>query len=284
MNKNSKLILLCVTILFISMPLSVLKATTEQPSPQAGYTPFPDEEKIMTKIKEKKLASPLPLFIWQLSRIRLKHAAELYKEWKQNNTAEDFQRALVYAESATELSPDWDEAWLLLGMLYSEMKATPAAMERAADVLVKAVDVNPSNGRAQLLLAQVLMEQGRYWSAIEQYKMLIENSEAMRTGTVLSQLTFCYIADGRVQAGLDYLSNLPDLRENNSSKKPAWNNWKEINQAVLMKAKGDEKADDHLRFAFFQENPSLTVRDEYERYAKYLLTLWEKEAQHEKID
>jgi|GEM_PF-2437872 tetratricopeptide (TPR) repeat protein len=282
MNKNSKLILLCVTILFISIPLSALNATAEHPSPQAGYTPFPDEEKIMAKIKEKKTSSPL--LIWQLSRIRLKHAAELYKEWKQNNIAEDFQRALVYAESSTELSPDWDEAWLLLGMLYSEMKATPAAMERAADALVKAVDVNPANGRAQVLLAQVLMEQGRYWSAIEQYKMLIENSEAMRTGTVLSQLTFCYIADGRVQAGLDYLSELPDLRENNLSRKSAWINWKEINQAVLMKAKGDEKADDHLRFVFFQENPSHTVRDEYERYAKYLLTLWEKEAQHEKIN
>ena len=228
-KKSLNLVIICGMLIFIS-----------DASAQTDYTPFPDEAKVVSQIEKEKTASPL--LLWQLGSIRLKHAAELYKNWKLNNHAEDFQKALIYAESSTELSPDNDEAWLVLGMLYSEMKAAPEAMEKSIDALVHAVDINPANGRAQLLLAQVLMEQGRYWSAIEQYKMLIEESEAMRTPAVLSQLTFCYIADNRIQAGLDYIRKVPEITEGDSTAKLHLINWKIINQAVLERAQG--KRDD----------------------------------------
>lgn len=280
MNKNRKFILYCVTVLFISATVSVSNLKAGQSSSHLTYPPFPDEEKVLSQIEKEE--SPSPLLLWQLSRLRLQHAAELYKSWKQNKNAEAFQEALIYAGSSTELSPDWDEAWLLSGLLYSEMKATPQAMGKAADALVHAVDINPANGRAQLLLAQVLMEQGRYWSAIEQFKMLIQRNEAMRTPAVLSQLTFCYIADQRFQAGIDYVSKAPDISGNDATAKLRWQSWKLINQAILMRAKGDEQAAGFLKVMFFYHDPSLTVIDEYQRYAKYLLKLWEKEGQNEK--
>ena len=252
-------------------------------SAQTDHKLFPDEEKVVTEIAKEE--TPSALLLWQLGSIRLKHAAELYKTWKQNKQAEDFQKALIYAESSTELSPDNDEAWLLLGMLYSELKATPEAMEKAADALVNAVDINPANGKAQLLLAQVLMEQGRYWSAIEQFKMLMEKNEAMRTPMVLSQLTFCYIADGRIQAGLDYVRNAPEITEGDSTAKLQWTNWKRINQAVLERAQGKRKdAINLLKFIFFYRDESLTVRNKTDEYAKHLITLWEREAQSEKAN
>jgi len=271
-KKNLNILIICGMLIFIS-----------DASAQANYKLFPDEEQVVSQIEKDKEKSPL--LLWQLGSIRLKHAAELYKNWKQNNQVKDFQKALIYAKSSIELSQDNDEAWLLLGMLYSEMKATPEAMEKAADALVRAVDINPANGRAQLLLAQVLMEQGRYWSAIEQFKMLIERNEAMRTPMVLSQLTFCYIADGRIQAGINYVSKAPEIIKGDSAEKLRWSNWKCINHAVLDKAQGKrEDAVNFLKFIFFFHDDALTVKNKADEYAKHLITLWEKEAQSEKAN
>jgi tetratricopeptide (TPR) repeat protein len=271
-KKSLNLIFICGMLIFIS-----------DASAQTDYKLFPDEEKVVTQIEKNKEKSPL--LLWQLGSIRLKHAAGLYKNWGRNKQAEDFQKALIYAKSSTELSRDNDEAWLLLGMLYSEMKATPEAMEKAADALIHAVDINPANGRAQLLLAQVLMEQGRYWSAIEQYKILIEESEAMRTPGVLSLLTFCYVADGRIQAGIDYVSKAPEITQGDSTEKLRWRDWKTINQAVLERAQGKrEHAIDFLKLIFFYHDDALTVENKTDEYAKHLITLWEKEAENEKAN
>ncbi len=271
-KKSLNILIICGMLMFVS-----------NASAQTDYKLFPDEEKVVSQIEKNKEKSPL--LLWQLGSIRLKHAAELYKNWKQNRQAEDFQKALIYAESSTELSPDNDEAWLLLGMLYSEMKTAPEAMEKAADALVNAVDINPANGKAQLLLAQVLMEQGRYWSAIEQYKMLIEKNEAMRTPMVLSQLTFCYIADGRIQAGINYVSKAPEIIKGDSTAKLLWTNWKCINQAVLEKAQGKRKdAINLLKFIFFFNDDTLTVKNKTDEYAKHLITLWENEDRNEKAN
>ncbi|MBN1957776.1 MAG: hypothetical protein JW773_06205 [Desulfuromonadales bacterium] len=235
---------------------------------------FPDEEKVVAQIEKEKTSSPL--LLWQLSRIRLRHAAQLYKNWQQNSRVDDYQKALLYAESSVHLMPDNDDAWLMLGLLYSEMKTTPEAMEKATDALVHAVVINPANGRAQLLLAQVLMEQGRYWSAIEQFKMLMAESETMWTPAVLSKLTFCYIADGRIQAGLDYISHLPEMTAGDATGRRRWDRWKIINQAVLMRAKGDEHAADYLKILFSINDPSLDPQNDSLEYARYLLALWEQ--------
>jgi lipopolysaccharide biosynthesis regulator YciM len=279
MDNSRRLFLFCVAVLFITISVSSSDAIAEQALIQKNFSLFSDEAKVVSQIEKEK--TPSTILLWQLGSIRLKHAAELYKGWKLNKKAKDFQKALIYAESSTKLGPDNDEAWLLLGMLYSEMKAEPEAMGNAADALVHAVDINPANGRAQLLLAQVLMEQGRYWSAIEQFKMLIEESEAMRTPALLSQLTFCYIADGRVQAGLDYILKAPEMTKGDSNAKLRWRNWKMINQAVLMRAKGDKDAGNFLKVMFFYHDPSLTVIDEYQKFARHLLKLWGEDGQNE---
>ncbi len=260
--------------LFLSLSLYSSSVMAEQALMAQNAPLFPDEEPIVAQIEKEKTSSPL--LLWQLSRIRLRHAAQLYKNWQQNSRVDDYQRALLYAESSVRLMSDNDDAWLMLGMLYSEMKATPEAMEKAADALVHAVAINPANGRAQLLLAQVLMEQGRYWSAIEQFKMLMAESETMWTPAVLSQLTFCYIADGRIQAGLDYISHLPEMTAGAATDRRHWHRWKIINQAVLMRAKGDEHAADYLRIVFSINDPTLDPKNSSLEYARYLLALWEQ--------
>jgi lipopolysaccharide biosynthesis regulator YciM len=233
-------------------------------------TPDPDEAAIIKNIK----IDPSPMRYWQLSRVRARHAAKLYQSWQRNGQAKEYQKALFYARSAAQLQPDWDEPWLLLGMIYAEMKADRDAMEAAAAALIKAVDANPANGRAQILLAQVLLEQGRYWSAIEQYQSLIAKNKAMQNGTVISQLTFCYIADGRVQAGLDYLLQLLQDESYQGDR-----DWVRICAAVLLKTRGDRnKAVNLLESVYL---PDLEKRHGSEnpkvKQIKYLIGSWKEE-------
>jgi len=243
--------------------------------PGNPISPLGDEKNLIDQISPAPEADGL----FELGRFRLQHAAALYKTWLDNKRDEDFFKALVYAHSASELLVDSDEAWLLLGMLRAELKTEPSALAAATDALVRAVESNPANGRAQLVLAQVLMEQGRYWSAIEQFKILIEGSRAMRTGTVLSQLTFCYIADKRIQAGLDYIHSLINTKPQEGTGNQ-WLEWQLINTAILMKAKGDRKdAIGYLNLMFFyggKEDANHQRSDGRIKQVKYLLSLWEK--------
>src|SRR5690554_4391738 len=149
-----------------------------------------------------------PLEYHQLAAERLQQAALFYDRWQSGGDAENFQQAIIYAASAAEISPDWDEPWLLLGMLYSELKIDEEAMELAVEALINAVDLNPANARAQILLASVLIEQGRFYSAIEQYKSLFAKNENMINGLTITPLTIAYIADGRIEAGIIYLEGL----------------------------------------------------------------------------
>jgi tetratricopeptide (TPR) repeat protein len=171
-----------------------------------------------------------PIEYHQLAAERLQEAALFYDRWQNNGDAESFQQAIVYAASAAEIRPDWDEPWLLLGMLYSEMKTDQGAMELAAEALINAVEVNPANSRAQMLLANVLLEQGRFYSVIEQYKSLFAKNEKMINGINITPLTIAYIADGRIEAGIIYLEELEELYPDNYSIR--------IGRAVLLKSSG----------------------------------------------
>src|SRR6056297_1666502 len=64
-----------------------------------------------------------PVEYHQLAAERLQQAALFYDRWQNGSDAENFQQAIVYAASAAEIRPGWDEPWLLLGILYSELKA-----------------------------------------------------------------------------------------------------------------------------------------------------------------
>jgi len=166
----------------------------------------------------------------QLAAERLQEAALFYDRWQNGGGAENFQQAIIYTASAVEIRPDWDEPWLLLGMLYSEMKADQEAMELATEALINAVEANPANARAQMLLANVLLEQGRFYSAIEQYKSLFAKNENMINGLTITPLTIAYIADGRIEAGIIYLEEMAELYPENYSIG--------IGRAVLLKSSG----------------------------------------------
>lgn len=174
--------------------------------------------------------SPSPLLYAQLARLRAEKAALLYRQWETRKDPSDLREALVYADSASALAPEWDRPWALLGMIHAQLRPDQKALEMATEALIRAVEINPANGPSQLLLAQVLMDQGRFWSAIEQYKSLFAKSAAMVTGINTAPLALCYILDGRVQAGIDYFDSLAGAYPRNAAVS--------LSKAVLYKQAG----------------------------------------------
>ncbi len=209
MNKNSKFSICVLLLLFVIELLFSSGCTLAKELDNEG----------LSAVEYQPLASE-----------RLQQAALFYDRWQKSGNAEPFQQAIVYAASAAEIRPDWDEPWLLLGMLYSELKADQDAMELAAEALINAVDANPANARAQMLLANVLLEQGRFYSAIEQYKSLFAKNKNMINGLTITPLTIAYIADARIEAGIIYLEELEELYPENCSIR--------IGRAVLLKSSG----------------------------------------------
>lgn len=150
-----------------------------------------------------------PFLYLQLGELRLKLAAYNYSKFRSDRTqSSSLFKALEYSASAAELLEDSDQSWLVFGLVLSEFKGEKRMLERAGQAFIKAAEINPANAQAQQLLAQNLMEQGRFWSAVEQYKNLFNKDKSMLTGTNISNLTLAYIADGRMEAGLNYLNEL----------------------------------------------------------------------------
>ena len=207
----------------------------------------------------------------QLASERLQQAGLFYDRWQNSGDAENFQQAIIYAASAAETRPDWDEPWLLLGMLYSELKTDEEAMELAVEALINAVDINPANARAQILLANVLLEQGRFYSAIEQYKSLFAKNESMINGLTITPLTIAYIADGRIEAGIIYLEELKELYPMNYSIR--------IGLAVLLKNSGELYAARDILAGLIVDNAfreDINLSEAEKNYVNNLLESWKE--------
>lgn len=214
-----------------------------------------------------------PIEYHEIAEERLQLSALFYERWQNSGKPEAFQQAVVYASSAARIRPEWDEPWVLLGSLYAELKADQKAMELAVEALLNAVEVNPANARAQIMLANVLLEQGRFYSAIEQYKSLFAKNNNMITGITITPLTIAYIADERTEAGINYLRELLQLYPDNYYLK--------VGLAVLLKNNGKRSEalnilSEMIMTEYLTENDKLSQDQE-----KYLIKLRDKWEQAE---
>ena len=132
-----------------------------------------------------------------------------FAAWQASGAYEDFAETLQLAGVLTQWDPESFEAWFVTGQLLAELKDDLEALEAATDALIRTLDLAPNFLEAQLLLAQVLMEQGRFYSAADQYKFVIERFGAeLMTGLVTAPLALAYAADGRTAAGIAYFEEL----------------------------------------------------------------------------
>ncbi len=223
---------------------------------------LPKEAELLEKIEKQ----PSDLLYAELARIRAGYADEYYREWQSSRQTADLQKTIYYAASASELSPDWDRPRVLLAMVYAKFTNDLESLELATELLIEALEINPANGAAQVLLAQVLMSQGRFGAAIEQYKSLFRKSSVMITPMNTAPLALCYILDGRLQAGIIYFRELQDIHAESSAVG--------VGKAVLLRHAGEgERAREVLgRLAF-----SDSVDSEMREYFADILTTWNSE-------
>jgi len=173
-------------------------------------------EKELDLMEKLDLQQNQPFLYLQLGELRLKIAAYNYSIFQSDRSqSRSLYKALEYSASAVELLEDYDQSWLVFGLILSEFKTEKDMLEMAGQAFIKAAELNPANAQAQQLLAQNLLEQGRFWSAVEQYKNLFNKDKSMLTGNNISNLTLAYIADGRMEAGLNYLNELQKKDPNN---------------------------------------------------------------------
>ena len=153
----------------------------------------------------------------ELDGLDYDHARELllgtmfdaFAHWQDSRSYEDFEETLLLAAVLTQWDPQCFEAWFVTAQLLAELKDDPKSLEAATDALIQTLDLVPDFLEAQLLLAQVLMEQGRFYSATDQYKFIIERfGEELITGLVTAPLALAYVADGRTVAGIIYFEKL----------------------------------------------------------------------------
>lgn len=135
-------------------------------------------------------------------------AAQDYEKWSQSGLPVYFHNALFHVDSAIAINAERGEYWFLRGILYAALNSDALSMAKATESLIHAVELNPDHGRARLLLARVLQEQGKFLLAAEQYRLLIEKEPQKATGLVVAPLALCYVADHRIKEGITYFKNL----------------------------------------------------------------------------
>ncbi|MGE4317755.1 MAG: tetratricopeptide repeat protein [Deferribacterales bacterium] len=252
--KHNKLAFTALLLALFLLPATVFCAETAQ-------------EREDRRISEQIRKTPSPLLYERLAVLRAGTAADAYAEWRRNKKTASLQKAIYNAASACELSPQWSKPKVLLAEIYSEFSADKASLELAVNLLIQAAELDPANAPARLLLAQNLMKLGRFWSAIEVYKQLFDESETMVTGINTAPLALCYVMDGRVKAGADYFGLL-------RTKYPD-KNGVAIALAVLKRHAGEKQVAKKL----------LNIKSKDKAEADYIQTLlkqWDREDADEK--
>jgi hypothetical protein len=93
---------------------------------------------------------------------------ELYEDKKPENSVSDFLRAI-------EIYPDYDEAYLRLGIAYGRL----ARPEEAEKILRKGIQVYAQNAQAHLFLGKLLKEQGKMLEAVEELEKALKIDDTL---------------------------------------------------------------------------------------------------------
>ncbi len=227
----------------------------------------PAKEKIITKEEPVPQTTTHDVRYPALAFNLLQQAEHDYRLWKETKDPERFQRALFNVESALAVEPEKSELWFFQGVLLSELKADPESMQLALTSFLKAVSLNPEHGRAQVMLAQTLFNNGLYTEAIAQIHFLFNKDSNMITPQFTSLLATSYIAAGQSKKGSQYFLSASFLHPQSVDIK--------IALAVLLKDQGQTtNALNSLQLVINDENASQGIQ----RYATTLSTKWQKES------
>jgi tetratricopeptide (TPR) repeat protein len=144
----------------------------------------------------------------ELGLIRSELAMKLLAKSLKTNDSKIFQISYQYAEAGSELAPNESYAWLVYGVLNSEIKSSETARILAEDAFEICLKIDPSNTMAMNYLAEVYYRDGLFKKAstlLEELVVLLNKTPSSQN---LALLNLCYIRGSLRESGENFFKIL----------------------------------------------------------------------------
>jgi tetratricopeptide (TPR) repeat protein len=198
-----------------------------------------------------------------LAKIRHQYAVILAAKADEAKSPDLYSLAVRYAESATRLSPGVGAYWSLLGSLYTKMDGIPLAELMAEEAFSTAIDLDPADHRARLLLSELFYSQGNYAMSLDQMEMIVSQDSKTAEPSLLFVMLNAYLLDHQQDRGIGFFKNLVKTRP--------WDANPRFLLAILLNEQGEtDAAIEELRKVIVRSG----VSQENRLYARQLIDSW----------
>lgn len=136
-------------------------------------------------------------------------ALEALDAFEKAHQPEALAKALEAAGQATELDATVADYWRTLGYAYSlGAKASHVAGVMAENALEKAIQLDPAETAARMLLARLLIERGSHSRALDNLEAALDRRLDLAASAVIADLCRAYIIDRQAPRGARFLAAL----------------------------------------------------------------------------
>ena len=157
----------------------------------------------------RKLAKePGPEGAASLARLRFALAVDEVGRWRDLGDPASLESALDLLLSAVELDPTQAAYWSLLGWVHAVGAADPLMDALAERALLTALDIDPKAPRARLTLARLYLGRGETGRALTHLHKLLPSVSSVFSAEALALTAKAYAESGQAAQGAAYLRSL----------------------------------------------------------------------------
>ena len=179
----------------------------ETPPAPSAATPVPAPSPQPTPAPSAKPANPAETKAAAFLQFTV--ALEALEAFEKTQQSEALAKALEAAEQATQLDASVADYWRTLGYAYSlAAKASHVAAVMAENALEKAIQLDPGETAARMLLARLLIERGSHSRALDNLEAALERKLDLAATAVIADMCRAYIIDRQAPRGARFLAAL----------------------------------------------------------------------------
>jgi tetratricopeptide (TPR) repeat protein len=132
---------------------------------------------------------------------------ESFEAFETNRNPDTWKAGMEAAQQAITLQPDTADYWRLVGYGYSlGADQSELGSAYAEEAFSKAIELDPNNAGARMLLAGVLIRREAWSMAMDQVEAALSIKPELATTAVIADLTGMYLADAQAARGIDFLN------------------------------------------------------------------------------
>ena len=244
--------------------VTALQKATRKPKLELEGAPegFREELALLDKIKK----DPSQANIDALAEVRYQYALTLTQTATRKKDVDAYKLAFMYAQSATDLSPDNGNYWVLLGQLYDNLGDDPLNEIMAEDALQRAVALSADDVRKRLLLGQFYFDHSSYTNAMEQFETAVKKNPIFLSAPMVSTMCASYVLSRQSAKGIAFFKGMVTNQPNPDITR--------LGLAILLhETKDTAQAAEELARIINRKDASAENRE----YALLLLEDWKKE-------